>query len=143
MKLPRFRAPILLLALSALAWPASLVAADAATPVVHRPGKFIWADLVTTHPEAVVGFYTKIFGWTAQKVGSGPEDYTLLFNHGRPMGGVAFRKADPQNMAARGARWVGSISVADIEQARAAVAAAGGFVLVPPCHIAGRGWQAV
>jgi predicted enzyme related to lactoylglutathione lyase len=141
MKFPRFPAPVLLLALGALVGLAPVAAANAA--LVHRPGKFVWADLVTTDPATVVRFYTKTFGWTAQKVGNGPEAYTLLFNAGRPMGGVAYRAADPGSKAPGGARWVGSISVVDINAAVAAIAAAGGQTLVPAHKIAGRGWQAV
>jgi len=143
MKLPRFPALVLLLALGALVWPASATATDGPAAAVHRPGKFVWADLVTTDPATVVNFYTKTFGWTAQKVGHGPEAYTLLFNDGRPMGGVAYRKADPESKAPAGARWVGSISVSDINQALAAVVAAGGQTLVAPRKVTGRGWQAV
>ena len=53
---------------------------------------------------------------------------------------MAYRKADASRP---GARWVGSISVADIQAATAAVTAAGGRVLAAPHQIAGRGWQAV
>jgi predicted enzyme related to lactoylglutathione lyase len=143
MKLPRFLPPLLLLALGALAWPASVTAADAPDSLVRRPGKFVWADLVTTHPDTVVGFYTKLFGWTAQKLGRDPEDYTLLFNDGRPVGGIAYRKADPESRTPGGARWVGSIAVTDLNQAVYAVTAAGGHTLVAPRRIAGRGWQVV
>lgn len=143
MKFPRFSAPLLLLALGALAWPASLAAAGAPAPVVHRPGKFVWAELVTTNPDAVVGFYTRLFGWRAEKIGHGPHGYTLLFNGDRPVGGIAYRQADAQGATAGGARWVGSISVADINQAVTAVTSAGGQTLVAPRQIAGRGWQAV
>jgi len=138
----RFRAPVLLLALGALMWPLSGAAADSAA-AIHRPGKFAWAEVVTTDPAAVVNFYTKTFGWTAQKSDQGPEGYTLLFNAGRPVGGVAYRAADPGSKAPGGARWVGFISVTDINQAVAAVKAAGGRALVAPHQVAGRGWQAV
>ena len=140
---PQFRAPVLLLVLGALMWPLSGTAADTSAAVVHRPGKFAWAELVTTDPDAVVNFYTKTFGWTARKADHGPEGYTLLFNAGRPVGGVAYRKADPGSKAPGGARWVGFISVTDINQAVAAVTAASGHTLVAPHQVAGRGWQAV
>ncbi len=143
MKFPRLPAPCLLLILSALTWPGSVAGADASAAGVHRPGKFVWADLVTTNPRAAVDFYTKLFGWTAIKVGHGPEAYTLLYNNGHPVGGVAYRAAEPESKATKGARWVGSISVVDINQALAAVVAAGGETLLAPRKVAGRGWQAV
>jgi predicted enzyme related to lactoylglutathione lyase len=140
MMFSRFRAPVLLLALGALIWPVTGVAADA---VVHHPGKFAWAEVVTTDPAAVVAFYTKTFGWTARKADHGPEGYTLLFNAGRPVGAVAYRPADAGSKAPGGARWVGFISVAEIDQAVAAVTAAGGRTLVAPHQVEGRGTQAV
>lgn len=118
-----------------------MLAADA--PLTRRPGKFVWADLVTTNPDAVVHFYTKVFGWTARKAGEGQRDYMLLFNGDRPMGGVAYRPADPASKASGGARWIGSVSVSDINAAVAAVTAAGGRTLAAPRQVAGRGWQAV
>jgi predicted enzyme related to lactoylglutathione lyase len=141
--LVKLSAPILLLLLAALARPAALFAADAPASPTRRPGKFVWADLVTTNPAAAVEFYTKLFGWTAQKTGPGAEGYTLLLNGDRPMGGVAYRPADPQGKAAGGARWIGTVAVTDINQAVAAVTAAGGRTLVAPRLVADRGWQAV
>ena len=143
MKLSRFRAPVLLLALAALAWPVSVAAADTPAPLVHRPGKFVRAELVTTDPATVVGFYTRLFGWTAEKATRGREAYTMLYHGGRPVAGVAYRPADPGSKAPGGARWVGFISVTDINQAVAAVTAAGGRTLVAPRQIEGRGTQAV
>lgn len=121
----------------------SLPSAVAADTAAHPPGKFGWVDLVTTDPEAAIKFYTEIFGWTAQDVPGTRERYTLLLNHGQAVAGVAYRRADDANSGRSGARWVGSISVPDIQAATAAVAAAGGRVLVAPRQIAHRGWQAV
>src|SRR5688572_13630840 len=142
MKLPRLRASLLLL-LGVLMGPGVGAAAEAPT-IPHRlPGKFVWADLVTTDPDTVVSFYTKVFGWTAQRTGSGPQGYTLLFNGEHPMGGIAYRPTDAPSKASGGARWIGSVAVTDINQAVAAVTAAGGRTLVAPRQVNGRGWQAV
>lgn len=115
--------------------------ATAAAPV--SPGKFAWVDLVTTDPDAAIKFYTQTFGWTTREVSGGQHRYTVLLNQDQPVAGVAYRKADASRPAASGARWVGSISVPDIQAATAAVTAAGGRVLVAPRQITGRGWQAV
>jgi len=143
MKSTRLPASFLLFALGVLTWPASLAAADASVSPPPRPRMFVWADLVTTNPDTVVNFYSKVFGWTSRKVGSGPQGYTLLLNGDHPVGGVAYRPADPQSKAPGGARWIGSVAVADINAAVAAVTAAGGRTLASPRQVTGRGWQAV
>lgn len=119
----------------------SLSAADQSA--AFASGKFGWADLVTTDPKAAIDFYTGTFGWTAREIQRHGQSYTFLLNHGQPVAGVAYRKADAGSKAIAGARWVGSISVPDIQAATAAVTAAGGRVLVAPRKIEGRGWQAV
>lgn len=109
----------------------------------RHPGKFIWADLVTTDPDAAINFYSRTFGWTARMIGTAPNSYTLLLNSGRPIAGVIYRKADPERKDAAGARWVGYISVADMDKAVAAVTAAGGRVLIAPRKVGSRGLQAI
>jgi predicted enzyme related to lactoylglutathione lyase len=133
MKSPR---PLLLAFLFAIV----LSPAIAATEATIRPGKFAWVDLVTTDPDAAIKFYTETFGWTAQEVQGGRQRYTFLLNNGQPVAGVAYRRADADRA---GARWVGSIAVADIEAAVKSVTAAGGRVLVTPRQIEGRGLQAL
>jgi uncharacterized protein len=140
MKLPRLRLLLALLLPSMCLLPA--IAVDDST-AVYPPGKFAWVDLVTTDPDAAIAFYTKMFGWTTREVRGGRERYTFLLNHGRPVAGVAYRGADQGSKATAGARWVGSISVSDIQAAAKAVVAAGGRVLVAPRQIEGRGWQAL
>jgi uncharacterized protein len=110
---------------------------------MRHPGKFIWADLVTTDPDAAINFYTRIFGWTARMIGTAPNSYTLLLNSGRPIAGVIYRKADPARKESAAARWVGYISVANMDKAVAAVTAAGGRVLIAPRKVGSRGWQAI
>jgi predicted enzyme related to lactoylglutathione lyase len=125
-------------------WTATEMGAAESSPAQEpAQGKFVWPDLVTTGPEVAVGFYTKLFGWTSETVSRGRESYIILSHAGHPVAGVAHRPAEPGSKAAQGARWVGSISVTDINQAVSAVTAAGGHLLFAPKNLAGRGWQAV
>lgn len=142
MKLPRLGLLVFWLS-PVLGFSEAVAAVD--TPAVGAPisGKFAWADLVTTDPEAAANFYTKTFGWTARPAGPDRPGYTLLLNAGRPVGGIAFRPAEPGSRMAHGARWLGSIAVADINQAVAAVKAAGGTTVLVPRKVAGLGWQAI
>lgn len=107
------------------------------------PGKFAWVDLVTTHPDKAIEFYTKTFGWTTQEIRGGRQRYTFFLNNGQPVAGVAYAPANQADQKEAGARWVGSISVLDINAAAKAVTEAGGRVLVAPRQIEGRGWQAL
>jgi predicted enzyme related to lactoylglutathione lyase len=136
-----FRFPVLVACLAA--WVLALPATAADVAAAARPGRFCWADLVTTDPDTAIAFYTKMFGWTTQEMGNSRGRYTLLLNAGKPVAGVAFRRADSSGMSSTSARWVGYIAVTDIHQAVAGVKAAGGRVLFAPHEIAGRGWQAL
>ena len=75
------------------------------------PGKFIWFDGVTDDPAASEAFYGAVFGWTFEGVGAGEHRYTLIRNGGRNIGGLILRPRD--SGAARGARWIVLMSVAD------------------------------
>jgi predicted enzyme related to lactoylglutathione lyase len=59
-------------------------------------GHFLWHELMTTDPQAAVGFYGKIMGWEPQKWEQDPS-YTLMAFNGSPMAGVM--KTPPQAKA--------------------------------------------
>lgn len=101
------------------------------------PGKFIWADLYTTEPESAAAFYTGLFGWTSRTITGGKHSYTLLLNGEREVGGIVFRAAPEDSVVS--ARWVGYVSVLDIDASLKRVKAAGGRTIVPAQKIPGRG----
>ena len=139
------RAWSLLAATALLFWPARNFAADA--PILpplttvsgspRLPGKFIWADLVTDDVVAAQKFYTGLFGWTFCNLGG----YAIAANDERPLGGM-FQRARPADQSAK-PRWLGYLSVANVERAKAAVTRAGGRVLAAPQKMPKRGEQAV
>ena len=57
------------------------------------PGKFVWADLVTSNVEAAQQFYGQMFGWTFKPVGTAATGYTLVFNGDRAVGGIVSVRA--------------------------------------------------
>jgi hypothetical protein len=101
------------------------------------PGKFVWADLVTDDVLAAQKFYTALFGWKFYDYGG----YLIGRNDDRPMCGM-FQRPRPADASAK-PRWLGFISVANVERATEAVTRAGGRVLAPPRKIPKRGEQAV
>lgn len=134
-----------------LLFAASLHAAERFWPPIvdpatgeHHPGRWIWADLVTSDVAAAAEFYGKVFGWTYETYG-GKDDqdtYTLVLADGLPIAGMVFdgraiRDSQPS------ARWVGFISVADVAASAAAVAKAGGQVVFGPKTLGERGETAV
>jgi hypothetical protein len=110
----------------------------------YTPGRWVWADLVTSDVAAAAEFYGKVFGWTYETYG-GEDDrdtYTLVLANGLPIGGMVFdQRALKGNVPS--ARWITLVSVPDVEAAAAAVEANGGKVVVAPKSLGERGETAV
>ncbi len=101
------------------------------------PGKFVWADLVTDDILVAQKFYTALFGWKFNDYGG----YFIGRNDDRPLCGM-FQRPRPADQNAK-PRWLGYISVPNVERAQATVTKAGGRVLAAPQKMPKRGEQAV
>ena len=101
------------------------------------PGKFVWADLVTDDVATARKFYGPLFGWTFRDYGK----YVIAANDERPLAGL-LQRPRPKDREAK-PRWIGYISVPDVERAEGTVTNAGGRILVPLQNVPGRGRQAV
>jgi len=100
-------------------------------------GKFVWADLVTYDTAAAAKFYGGLFGWTFRDYGG----YLIGANDERPLCGLVQRPR-PEETAAQ-PRWIGYISVDNVQRAQRWAAQNGGRVLAPPQKFPERGEQAV
>ncbi len=107
----------------------------------HTPGKFTWFDLATPAPGTSQGFYQDLFGWTYSSPGRNADDYMIILNQGRAIGGM-FR-AEPPSGAQDGATWLALMSVEDVDKAVAIARAAGGKTEVPATNVPGRGRHAL
>ncbi|MCL4780639.1 MAG: VOC family protein [Gammaproteobacteria bacterium] len=107
----------------------------------YRHGKFVWIDLVTTDVREARRFYGGLFGWTFAETGSGSQSYTLAYQAGFPVGGMAERQPSPDQK--RHARWIAFVSVPDVKAAATAVVARGGVELIAPRRVEGRGDMAI
>ena len=111
----------------------------------YRPGKFVWIDLVTADLPAAEKFYGGMFGWTFDRVGDGPARYTLAYQDGFPVAGIAARAPVPgtKGPQVRDSWWIAYMSVADVDRAAADVVARGGKTLIPARTLEGRGRMVV
>lgn len=104
-------------------------------------GKWVWFDLVTDQIDVSRRFYEDLFGWDIEEVGQVPERYAVLSVGGRRIGGM-LQRAAPRD-AARGARWIGLISVPNVIQATQYAQARGGKIIVAPGEVPARGAHAI
>jgi predicted enzyme related to lactoylglutathione lyase len=110
----------------------------------HTPGRWVWADLVTSDVARAADFYGKVFGWTFETYGGEDdrETYTLVLADGLPIGGMVF-DARATKDATPSARWIGLVSVSDPKAAAASVSQNGGTVIYAPVMLGERGETAV
>ena len=117
--------------------------ADPPTQQKH-PGRWVWAELLTRDVGTAADFYGKVFDWKFETFG--PEDdartYTLVVANGTPIAGMVFANPRDRSMK-RDARWVGLVSVPDVEAAAGRVTGGGGKVLMAPRTLGQRGKAAL
>ena len=105
-------------------------------PLSEEPltGKFIWHDLITTDLEADKRFYSGLFGWRyEQRKGPNGKMYTLAKSGGHYVAGMVIEEK-PQD-GADISRWLGYLSVTDVDRAMRENVAAGGNSVVNPLEI--------
>jgi uncharacterized protein len=104
------------------------------------PGKFIWADLFTSHPSAAAKFYSELFGWTPHVRERRGRTYIVMSNGGRNLAGLAER---PISKSSTRSRWIYYIAVPDAAAAISSSTSAGGKVLAPARAFPRRGVHAI
>lgn len=105
----------------------------------HRPGEFVWFDLLVDDPDAARAFYGPLFGWTFEPLDDGSFD--TIVNQGRPIGGLI--RHTPHDDRTPDDVWLPSLSVADVDRSVANARAAGADILRKPRDLGERGRVAV
>ena len=101
------------------------------------PGRWIWAELFTSDVTRAQKFYGSVFGWQFETRGTSEKPYILIRNEGRPVAGMVRHPAADGDVLQ--SRWVGLLSVADVDATTNGIRKAGGTVLLDPLTLRGRG----
>ncbi|MBF6327958.1 VOC family protein [Nocardia transvalensis] len=100
-----------------------------------QTGAPCWFEVIAADSAAVAGFYSALFGWTAEDMSSEDEHYILLSRDGAQVAGIG--EPTPGGALQPGS-WLPYFAVADVGQAVAAAAADGATVLVEPAEVPGQ-----
>jgi uncharacterized protein len=112
------------------------------TQAPPQQGTFCWNELMTPDAKRAIEFYTKLLGWTTEKMDMGPNGtYTILKVGERGVGGVMEMKGPEWEGIPP--HWMGYIAVDDIEASTKKVEQLGGKVIVPVTPIPNVGYFSV
>jgi uncharacterized protein len=105
----------------------------------YEQGEFCWSDMGTQDLDAMVSFYTSVFGWTAENVmpPEAPVKYFMMRQNGKDVTAIGW-KDDPSPQ-----RLGPYISVEDADATAARAKELGGNLIVEPFDIADNGRMAV
>ncbi|MFD6419914.1 VOC family protein [Streptomyces sp. NPDC060194] len=97
---------------------------------VNECGSMAWNELLTRDTAGVVKFYNAVFGYEAEALLSAGDDYVTLRLAGRPVAAVhGLGQALPRD---RGAHWMTSFEMTDVDDAAGQVVDLGGHVVQAP-----------
>jgi len=100
------------------------------TSTASHIGRFVWHDLITDDSRRAQDFYTQLLGWKfVQTQGPNGNDYTLIKNHGRYIAGL-LQLDDPAD-GGDYSRWLGYLSVSDLDLALDKAASNQSSIVVP------------
>ena len=96
-------------------------------------GRFVWYELMTTDVAAAKTFYGNVVGWTAQDASTPDLTYTRFIAGKAGVSGLMDLPDEARKMGAT-PRWMGYVSVEDVDVAADRIKRLGGAVYVPPTN---------
>lgn len=109
----------------------------------HKPGSFCWVELGTTDQQAAKQFYGQLFGWAADDMPMGPDEFYTMFKlNGRDVG-AAYKLRPEQVQMQVPPHWMLYIAVASVDASAKRAGELGGTVIVPPFDIVTAGRMTV
>jgi len=100
-------------------------------------GKFIWHDLLTDDLAAARNFYQSLFAWEFKGRGGDDAPYLTAYNGDIPVCGIV--KSDRLESDRSESRWIGYISVPDVQQSAGTILRMQGIIFVLPRELSDRG----
>jgi uncharacterized protein len=97
-------------------------------------GRFVWYELMTTDVEAAKAFYVKVVGWGTRDASMPGLPYTLFTVGEAAAAGLIYLPENTREMDAA-PRWVGYVSVDDVDARADRIKRLGGAVHLPPTDI--------
>ncbi len=99
--------------------------------LVNDPGAMCLIQLNTSEPDLAAAFYTDVFGWRVESVGSDDQPYWGIFNGPGLNGGMM--PLPPQGGGP--SHWLVYFASADIDGTASRIPELGGQVMVPPVDV--------
>jgi uncharacterized protein len=109
----------------------------------HTPGSFCWIELATTDQNAAKGFYQKLFGWEANDMPMGPDNFYTIFNIRDRNVAAAYTMSPEERSAGAPPRWMLYVAVESADDSAKRAAQLGGRVLMDAFDVAEFGRMAV
>jgi len=107
----------------------------------HQVGKFVWFDLFTDDMAAITPFYQALFGWSFESADGYSRKVQTIFSDKVPIATAVLTA--PENKKIKESRWLGYISVEDVDQVSKIIEDNKGTLHVPPKNLPDRGRVAV
>jgi len=107
--------------------------ANGESDLVDYPGCFVWYELMTTDMAVAEAFYGNVLGWSAKEASTPDLPYKIFAAGKIPIGGLMELPEEGRKMGAT-PRWMGYISVSDVEVTADQIKRRGGTVYIPPTH---------
>lgn len=100
----------------------------------NSDGRFVWYELMTSDVEVAKAFYVKVVGWGTRDASIPGLRYTLFTAGEASAGGLISLPQDAKKLGAA-PRWIGYVSVDDVDTTVDRLKQLGGAVHVPPTDI--------
>ncbi len=92
----------------------------------HLPGKFVWFEHHSSDSQRAAAFYKALFGWSTEVMLMGTQNYSMIMNGTKGIGGYGNAQAGTPN------RWMAYMSVDSVDASFDAALRAGAKALMQP-----------
>ena len=109
----------------------------------HQPGSFCWIELATTDQNAAKNFYGKLFGWEANDMPIGENEFYTIFRLNGRDAAAAYTMRPEQKSAGVPPNWLLYVAVESADDTAKLAAKLGGKIHAEPFDVMDLGRMAV